>query len=89
MRVLQHLPMTIGCDNRSAIQIAHNDVFHEQTKHIKIDCHFCSLTRSRNTLWLLPITSEEQPADLFTKVHSPSRFYDFLSKLKITSHLPH
>uniref|UniRef100_A0A2N9F1Z3 Reverse transcriptase Ty1/copia-type domain-containing protein n=1 Tax=Fagus sylvatica TaxID=28930 RepID=A0A2N9F1Z3_FAGSY len=29
----------IYCDNRSAIQIARNDVFHKRTKHIKIDCH--------------------------------------------------
>ena len=27
-------------DNQSSIQIAHNDFFHESTKHIEINCHF-------------------------------------------------
>ena len=30
----------LHCDNRSAIQIAHNDVFHERIKHFEIDYHF-------------------------------------------------
>lgn len=30
----------MNCDNKAAIQSAANTIFHERTKHIKIDLHF-------------------------------------------------
>ncbi|XP_031106315.1 uncharacterized protein LOC116010963 [Ipomoea triloba] len=39
MHVSSANPAVVYCDNKSAIAIAENHVFHERTKHIDIDCH--------------------------------------------------
>ena len=69
------------CDNRSTICIAHNDVFHERTEHIEIDSHITRQHLKKGNLKLFSISSTDQPADIFTKTHSPGRLRDLVSKL--------
>ena len=77
--------MTLYYDNRSVIQIAHNDVFHKRTKHIENDFHFVCQHFFHGTIWLISVHSTDQTVNIFTKSHLSGKFNDLMSKLKLTS----
>lgn len=58
---------SLYCNNKSAIQITRNSVFHERTKDIDIDCHTTWQELQRGTIALSFVSSSMQIVDSFTK----------------------
>eukprot|EP00253_Pinus_taeda_P018832 PITA_18832 len=60
-------PISILCDNTSAISISKNPVMHSKTKHIPIKYHFLHEQVLEQKVKLEYVPSKEQVADIFTK----------------------
>eukprot|EP00253_Pinus_taeda_P021723 PITA_21723 len=70
-------PISILCDNTSAINISKNPVMHSKTKHIPIKYHFLQEQVLEQKAKLEYVPSKEQVADIFTKP-LPMEIFEYL-----------
>jgi len=74
---------SLFCDNQSTRHMAHNNGFHERTKHLDIDCHVVREKLQHGLFHLLPISSQEQPADIVIKSLNYAVFHKLVTKLGV------
>jgi len=77
------------CDNDSTRYIAANPVFHECTKHTEIVCHIVGEKLKKGLIHLLPISTTEQLADIYTKALGPQSFKNICFKWVSSIFAPH
>ena len=78
-------PPTLWCDNLSATYLTTMPVFHSRSKHLEIDYHFVRDKVSQKALLVRYISSEDQIADLLTKLLSKGRYHKLCTKLNVVS----
>ena len=66
--------MNLFCDNKTAIEIAHNPMQHDRTKHVEVDRHFIKQKLEAKIVQFPFVKSEYQLADILTKAVSTKCF---------------
>lgn len=78
-------PAKLFCDNKSALHLASNPVFHERTKHIEAECLKVRDQLKISFLKTLHVGTANQHADILTKPLAKTQFHSLLSKMSISS----
>ncbi|KAI5397503.1 hypothetical protein KIW84_063356 [Lathyrus oleraceus] len=78
-------PAEICVDNKSALALAKNSVFHERSKHINTRYHFIRESIEKKKVKLKYVMSRDQVADIFTKPLNLETFRKLRNMLGVTN----
>ena len=79
------LSTVLFCDNQSAIKISIVSVTRHRTKHVEIHMHYIRELVHDMTIILQYYPTDEQIADIFTKIFSEKKFTYLCSMLGVSS----
>ena len=74
---------TLLYDNLSTIKLAYNPVMYQMTKHIEVDIHFVRERVAKKLLQVQFVSSNDQFADILTKVLSTHLFRTHCYNLRV------
>ncbi|KAH9697038.1 hypothetical protein KPL71_023433 [Citrus sinensis] len=80
----QEEPTEICVDNKLAIALSKNPVFHDRSKHIDTRYHFIRECIARKEVQIKYVKSQDQAVDIFTKPLKQEDFVKFKSLLGVT-----
>jgi hypothetical protein len=83
LRLFNGAPLRLYCDNQATINIVHNPVHHDRTKHIEIDRHFIKDNLDKRRLHVLYVRSGDQLADVLTKGINVVSFQNVCNKMRL------
>jgi hypothetical protein len=78
---MNHAPLL--CDNESAIKISYNPCEHSTIKHIDIRHHFLRDHDIKGDIFMSPVGTNDQLANIFTKLLDEKRFCELRSEQNI------
>lgn len=85
--MLEELKMSMGlsiklfCDNKAAINISHNLVHHDRTKHVEVDRHFIKEKIYEETICMVYLPTAEQTTNILKKGLFKPVLENFVHKL--------
>ena len=77
----------VYCDNQSCIKLSENPVFHDQSKHIDIRCHFIKDCVQCGAVQLQYVPTRDQVAGILTKALGRAKFIQFREQMAMVENL--